>query len=114
MRVAALIRCGELCKSCVGKCRDIVTPEQPAEIDCPCCGGDGCEECNDGRFALSGCPSEYIGQELIQDIRVITASDQHLPVAGGLLDQSAWWFNLRELLKREESLIQDEQAKRRN
>jgi hypothetical protein len=27
---------------------------------------------------------------------------QHLPVAGGLLDQSAWFLELRSLLKREE------------
>jgi hypothetical protein len=63
---------------------------------------------------LKECPSQFIGQDLIQDIRIVTASEHHLPVAGGLLDQSAWWFTLREILKREESVIQDEQAKRRN
>jgi hypothetical protein len=51
---------------------------------------------------------------LISDIQVVTASEHHLPVAGGLLDQSAWWFELRNLMKSEESLIQDEQFKRRN
>jgi hypothetical protein len=109
-----LVRCGELCKSCVGKCRDIVTPQQPAEIECPECGGEGCEHCKDGWFEVTECPTKYIGQELIQDIHVIGATDQHLPVAGGLLDQSAWWFELRGLLKLEEYRVQEEQNKRRS
>lgn len=59
------------------------------------------------------CPSQFIGQELIQDIRVVSSSEHHLPVSGGLLDQSAWWFELRGLLKSEENRVQDEQSKRR-
>jgi hypothetical protein len=51
---------------------------------------------------------------LIQDIQIVSSSEHHLPVSGGLLDQSAWWFSLKELLKREENLVQNEQAKRRN
>jgi hypothetical protein len=98
----------------VGKCREIITEQQTAEIECPTCDGDGCDECDNGYFTLTECPSHFIGQEIIQDIRVITASEHHLPVVGGLLDQSVWWFTLREILKREESVIQDEQAKRRN
>lgn len=108
------MRCGELCKSCVGKCREIVSEQQPAEIECPICDGDGCEECRNGYFELTECPSKFIGQELIQDIQIVSSSEHHLPVSGGLLDQSAWWFSLKELLKREENLIQNEQAKRRN
>lgn len=61
---------------------------------------------------MTECPSKYIGQELIQDIRIVTATEQHLPVAGGLLDQSAWWFELKTLLKSEENLIENEKAKR--
>jgi hypothetical protein len=45
---------------------------------------------------------------------VVSACEHHLPVAGGLLDQSAWWFELRGLLKSEENRVQEEQAKRRN
>jgi hypothetical protein len=98
----------------VGRCQEIVTTEQPAEIECPSCGGYGCEECKDGYFELTQCPSKFIGQELISDIQIVTASEQHLPVAGGLLDQSAWWFELRQLLKHEENLITNEQQERRN
>lgn len=89
-----------------------MSEKHPAEIECPVCGGDGCEHCRDGWFEVKQCPSRYIGQELIEDIRVISASEQHLPCAGGLLDQSAWWFELRQMLKSEESRIQEEQHKR--
>jgi hypothetical protein len=51
---------------------------------------------------------------LIQDIQIVSSCEHHLPVSGGVLDQSAWWFSLKELLKREENLVQNEQAKRRN
>ncbi|HUS38334.1 MAG TPA: hypothetical protein VMX74_02735 [Pirellulales bacterium] len=109
-----MVRCSELCKSCSGKCREIVSPEFPAEVECPVCDGDGCEECNDGYFQFTECPSKFIGPELISDIQIVTASEQHLPVVGGLLDQSAWWFELRQLLKSEENRIQEEQQKRRH
>lgn len=91
-----------------------MTPEQPAEVECPACDGDGCEECNHGYFQFTDCPSKFIGPELIADIQVVSACEHHLPVAGGLLDQSAWWFELRSILKSEENRIQDEQSKRRN
>lgn len=83
-------------------------------MECPACDGDGCEECKGGFFELTECPSKFIGSELIQDIQVVSACEHHLPVAGGLLDQSAWWFALRSILKSEENRIQDEQSKRRN
>jgi hypothetical protein len=108
-----LLRCGELCKSCSGRCQEIVSEQQPAEIECPACSGHGCDECKNGWFELTQCPSKFIGQELISDIQVVTASEHHLPVAGGLLDQSAWWFELRQLLKAEENRVQDEQQNRR-
>jgi len=76
------------------------------------CGGDGCEHCEDGYYKVTQCPSKFIGHELISDIGIAGASEHHLPVAGGLLDQSAWWFELRGLLKSEEARVQEEQAKR--
>ena len=108
------MRCGELCKSCVGRCGQVVSPHFPADIECQECGGQGCSECEDGYFSLTQCPSEFIGQDLISDIRLITATEHHLPVAGGLLDQSAWWFELKTLLASEENRVQAEQEKRRS
>lgn len=100
-----------LCKSCVGRCREIITAEMPLEIECPMCGGDGCSECEDGQYTVDQCPSRYIGSELIGDIEIVIASKDHLPVAGGLLDQSAWWFELRQRLQAEENRIESDRAK---
>lgn len=107
------MRCGELCKSCVGRCREIVSETQPIEIQCPVCEGDGCESCDGGTYRVSMCPASWIGSDMIGDIQIVAASENHLPVAGGLLDQSAWWFELHELLRREESRVQAEIDKRR-
>jgi hypothetical protein len=90
----------------------VVSETHTAEIECPSCDGDGCKECAGGYFEIKECPSKYIGQELIADIGVVTASEHHLPCVGGILDQSAWWFELRQHLRSEESKIQDEQSKR--
>lgn len=62
---------------------------------------------------MTQCPSKFIGPELIADIKIVGASSHHLPVAGGLYDQSAWWFELKERLSAEESRIQEDQAKRK-
>ena len=98
----------------MSKCQGILTEECPAAIECPECGGEGCDQCDDGYFELTQCPTKYIGQELLSDIHIVSASEHHLPVAGGLLDQSAWWFELRGLLKSEENIIESEKDKRRS
>jgi hypothetical protein len=98
----------------VGKCQGVVSKEFSAEIECAECGGSGCEHCSEGWYMIDQCPSKYIGQELISDIQIVAASEQHLPVSGGLLDQSAWWFELRQLLRSEEHRITEEQMKRRD
>lgn len=54
----------------------------------------------------------FIGPELIEDIQIVGASETHLPVAGGLLDQSAWWFELRNVLQSEERRIEEDKRRR--
>jgi hypothetical protein len=49
---------------------------------------------------------------MIDAIRIATASEHHLPVAGGILDQSAWWLELKQRLQAEENRIQDEKDKK--
>lgn len=50
---------------------------------------------------------------MIDQINIAGAcSDGILPQAGGLLDQSAWWFELRRLLLTEEKRIEEEQIRR--
>lgn len=93
-------------------CRDIVSEQSPAEIECPVCGGAGCSECERGWFTVTECPSRYIGQELIQDIQVVTCSEHHLPAAGGILDQTAWWMELTTTLQSDEAKIRDDKYRR--
>ncbi len=71
-----------------------------------------CEHCDEGWISSDRVSLKYVGQELLSDIQIVSASEHHLPVLGGLLDQSAWWFELRALLRSEESKIQDDQLKR--
>lgn len=57
-------------------------------MECPMCGGSGCKECNDGRFALTCCPKRFAagGYEWVELADML---DHGLPpVAGGALDQS--------------------------
>ena len=92
----------------------VVNSEQVAEIECPMCDATGCHHCDGGYFVVDECPSNYIGEELIADMQITAATDHHLPVAGGLLDQSAWYLELRQTMQREEQRVSQEQAKRRN
>lgn len=50
---------------------------------------------------------------MIDQINIAGACvDGIMPQSGGLLDQSAWWFELRRILNSEEKKIEAEQAKR--
>jgi hypothetical protein len=50
---------------------------------------------------------------MIDQINVAAACvDGVLPQTGGLLDQSAWWFELRRILNNEENAIQIELVER--
>jgi hypothetical protein len=63
---------------------------------------------------LKECPSKFIGQDLIEDLQVVASTKDVMPAAGGLLDQSAWWFELRQLLQYEENQIEEARSRRRN
>lgn len=94
---------------CRGKsCRDLSTPEQPIEIHCPACDGEGCDECGDGWFQIDGCPSEYAA-DLGNTLRLVDLFKKGLPpVAGGSLDQSAWFVSVANRLESEEGRIMAE------
>ena len=85
LRLAALIRCGQLCRECRGgECRDTGRKR----IECVECHGKGCERCVDGHEIITGCPQPEAGKS-IDAIRMFELVDKgHLPVAGGLLDQA--------------------------
>jgi hypothetical protein len=87
LRVAALIRCGELCGTCTAtRCED-----NNVRIACPNCNEKGCERCeNTGYFWIKECPQNLIDSNTKEAINYTEWMDKgFLPVNGGLLDQSA-------------------------
>lgn len=83
-------------------------------IECPSCDGEGgeCLQCNDGFVDVIGCPNAYC-REVSQ---VATLGDMLgnglLPVAGGVLDQSAWFIQAVRMLQRDEDKIKYERDSR--
>jgi hypothetical protein len=74
----------------------------------------GCTECDSGFYRVEECPQSYIGSELIQDINIVAAcTNGVMPVDGGLLNQSAYWFELKSKLESDQAKIEREQAERR-
>ena len=116
-----MIRCGELCKHCGRHCgkdyKDGFTL-----VECPVCDGVGyrmfkqikipCPSCEDGKFKLNECPREFIGREMTVAINLAANSGKgDWPIAGGLLEQSAWFMSLRQTLLAEQNKIEAEAAK---
>ena len=109
-----MIRCGELCLSCHGQCRDIVTEEDYALIDCPHCNGEQCEKCGgEGTFRLSQCPRSYVDASMTDVVNIAAlASKGSYPVAGGTLDQSAWFIQAMQTLESDINQLDNERSKR--
>lgn len=56
----------------------------------------------------------FIGSEIIGDINIVAACENGvLPVAGGLLDQPAYYHELSGRLKAECNMIEREQSERK-
>ena len=110
-----MVRCGELCKSCSHKCNDIVGEGERIEIQCPQCEGDGqrggepCEACIDGFFQVTQCPKKEVGG-LSEWIWL--CGQEQLPESGGLLDQPAWFLDLKQTLQSEHNAIDEERLAR--
>ena len=74
-------------------------------MQCPACGGDGCEEC-DGRgdIIITRCPQAEIDREASTLIQVLEMCDAgYLPLTGGVLDQTTWFAAAMACYRREES-----------
>lgn len=111
LRLAALIACGELCKTCSHRCGEEY--KQRMFWECPICGGASCEHCEGGRILITECPRNYIGQAMTDAVNVALACrDGILPSTGGLLDQSAKFFHIWQQLRSDENLITQEQIER--
>lgn len=106
IRVAALIRSGALCRHCTGKrCNDLGTEQEPIEIECSDCNGQGCDLCNHGMVNVSGCPKDFC-YPVATATRLVDLFDKGLPpVAGGSLDQSVWFLEAARILRNDEAQI---------
>ena len=106
-----MIRAAKLCRSCgMGRCRDLGTDAEPIEVDCPQCGGDGCQACDDGTFKVIGCPNKFC-RDVSGTIELIELFKKGLPpVAGGSLDQAAWFIAAAATLEREDNLARQVEA----
>ena len=79
-------------------------------VACPVCDGVGCEACDEGYFEVT-CPHRFVG-DLARFINLAgMCGDNCLPVAGGLLDQSAWFLSLYQRLNSEQNRIESEKIK---
>jgi hypothetical protein len=55
-----------------------------------------------------------VGPDLISDINIVEACNNGvMPVEGGLLNQSAYWFELKSRLESDKAKIEREQAERK-
>ena len=120
IRIAALIRCGELCRSCPRVCSGL-DPNEQLDMECVSCEGSGtigtnkCDECNGtGFFTLTECPQKLLGSELVEDINLASYAEKgHLPEHGGMLNQEAWFVSLWGTLASDESRIEQDKRERR-
>ncbi|RLS22130.1 MAG: hypothetical protein DWH72_01345 [Planctomycetota bacterium] len=73
---------GELCRGCGKSCFDISSPTDRIEIENP--------SDPDSAWIIDQCPRRYV-QEIVDEINLAQLADSHLPISGGVLDQSSWW-----------------------
>lgn len=84
---------------------DLSEPGSELELDCPECAGKGCDRCQDGIFKIEGCPNAYC-RDVSDTIDLIEEYQKGMqPVAGGVLDQSAYFIEAVKFLRREEALV---------
>ena len=100
-----------LCRRCRGECLSEIDDRGDVRIECPCCDGEGCKDCDDGQFAITVCARKYVDNYLVQAINMATMADRHLPQSGGILDQSAWFIELWTTLNNEQAKIDTEKMK---
>lgn len=72
-------------------------------VACPACEETGCQRCeHQGYFYLSECPKQLVDSELYRMTRLAAYLENGLPpVAGGSLDQSAWFMEFVSTLQLE-------------
>jgi hypothetical protein len=72
-------------------------------MECPECNGAGCDECgNTGQFTIIGCPNKFC-RDVVKVTRLADLFEKGLPpIAGGALDQAAWFLDAVQILSNDE------------
>ena len=81
------------------------TEAAPISIKCTECNGDGCSECGGtGTVDITGCPMEFITDDVWEVIRFTEFFEKGLaPVAGGVLDQAYCFTESARFVLREKN-----------
>jgi hypothetical protein len=90
LTLAAAIAAGKLCERCGSgdRCVDPPTESLPLDLQCPGCGGRGCEACVGGQIQIAGCPRKVCGEQAFALLRLARWADRGiLPWSGSLADQ---------------------------
>jgi hypothetical protein len=66
-------------------------------IECPNCYGKGCDLCDNGNITMTECPQKVANHAFKALPFFDMASKGHLPVAGGVYDQSKWFVEAYRL-----------------
>lgn len=71
-------------------------------------GDSTCGVCNGfGYVEIDQCPRDCLGQSFTEAIKLALYSKHHLPIGGGLCDQSFWFLELIHRVEYEQSLIEE-------
>lgn len=63
---------------------------------------------------IEGCPKRYIGREITEAVNVASlCGNGTLPIAGGLMDQSAWFVSMWQTLESDTAKIEADQWRRK-
>ena len=73
-----------------------------------------CKVCNGtGSFAVDVCPRDFVGGKIARATNAVSMANKgHLPEAGGVLDQDAWFMSAYNALEADCNKIDAEDAKR--
>jgi len=62
-------------------------------------------------WKLAECPRQYVA-DIVDAVNLSQLADSHLPVSGGMLDQSAWWLSCFMALKSDMNQIENDKIER--
>ena len=71
------------------------------------------EDINDPMAAwnLTQCPKRFTS-DVVEEVNLAQLADSHLPTAGGVLDQSAWWVECWLAFRSDSNQIESDKIRR--